>query len=406
MNERNWNGESGTADQANRNIGFTANNATEENDIDLDLAYVTLKEFLYSPLSLSIGRQELRFGNGLIVGDPDTNIYSAATNLAEGDLSARKSFDAVRATLDYNPLVLDAVYAKIEEGANNLNDDVTLAGINASYALDKNTTLEGYFFSKVKGSNAAAVTNYDTNAASYTVNTLNTLNALNKQSSDKVNTLGARVVNKAIKNLAVDLQAAYQLGTYNPKFDTNAAAPDLVSKSQTAGRKAWAAQVEATYDLKDVAMLSKYSPVVAVNYTALSGADREEVGNEDYKGWDPVFEDQTYGHLLNAIMANTNMHRFTLSGKAKLTDDLAMKLDYTGAWLQKKHLEGRETNLSGVSGGRGYRMGDEKYLGQEIDAALVYDYTEDVQFSLLGGVFMPGKNINAGPSLAAGAVRA
>ncbi|MBU1125849.1 MAG: alginate export family protein, partial [Candidatus Omnitrophica bacterium] len=104
LNERNWNGESaaGTS-ESNRNIGLATANAVDEQDLDLDLAFVTLKEFLYSPLTLTVGRQELRFGNGWIVGDPDTNGAALRSHLAEGDLSARKSFDAIRATLDYDP---------------------------------------------------------------------------------------------------------------------------------------------------------------------------------------------------------------------------------------------------------------------------------------------------------------
>jgi hypothetical protein len=35
-------------------------------------------------------------------------------------------------------------------------------------------------------------------------------------------------------------------------------------------------------------------------------------------------------------------------------------------------------------------MSNNKHLGQEIDAKLTYDYTEDVQFGLLAGVFLPG----------------
>ncbi|MCX5703738.1 MAG: hypothetical protein NT066_04525, partial [Candidatus Omnitrophica bacterium] len=53
------------------------NEGVNNTDIDLDLAYATLKEFLYSPLTLTLGRQELHFGNDMIVGDPDTNGVSA-----------------------------------------------------------------------------------------------------------------------------------------------------------------------------------------------------------------------------------------------------------------------------------------------------------------------------------------
>jgi hypothetical protein len=36
--------------------------------------------------------------------------------------------------------------------------------------------------------------------------------------------------------------------------------------------------------------------------------------------------------------------------------------------------------------------GDEsKRLGHEIDGKVAYDYTEDVEFNVMGGVFWPGK---------------
>ncbi len=401
LNERNWNGEERTLGAANRNIGLNtapASNA-DANDVDLDLAYVTLKEFLYSPLSLTIGRQSLRFGNGLVVGDPDTNIYSSATELAEGDLSARKSFDALRATLDYNPLVVDMIYAKVEEGAANLNDDVSLGGINANYALNKNTTVEGFLFSKVTGTNSAAVTNVDSGNATFF--TAGTDNFPLKDKADVVNTIGARVLDKTVKNLTLDVQGAYQFGTYNPKFDPNARVSPAAqrgpnAKAQTSKRSAWATQIMATYDLKDMAMLSKYSPAISGSYTYLSGANRDETrSGEAYKGWDPMFEDQTVGHIMNAIFAESNMHRGSLSANAKLTDDISANVNYIGAWFAKRYPRNadRRAILSEVSTARQFTLKGDKFIGQEIDASLTYDYTEDVQFSLLGGIFLPGRNI-------------
>jgi hypothetical protein len=415
LNERPWNGESAGNSRPNANIGldvgrtsgltvgtgYWSSSGTSESEISLDLAYVTMKEFLYSPLTLTIGRQLLRFGNGFVIGDPDTNIYAEQTSLSEGDLSARKSFDAVRLTVDYSPLVVDGLYAKLQEDRSNLNDDITLMGLNAAYDLGRNTILEGYFFSKVKGSQASAVYNLDAQAATaYDNPAVGSDNYRGK--ADKVNTIGLRAINKSVKNLTVDAQYAWQFGTYNPKFDPNARwlAANQQSRAETANRRAWGVQVEATYDLKDIAQVAKYSPAITGNYTYLSGADRDKLGNTSYRGWDPMFEDQTYGHLMNAIIAQTNMHRIALSGNAKLTDDIGLKLDWTMAWFAKRYPEGRLAVLSGIADGtttaRVFRMGKERYIGQEIDATLTYDYTEDVQFSLLGGIFFPSRAINAG----------
>lgn len=391
LNERNWNGDSAYGTEANRNIGLAdVDEAENENDIDLDLAYVTLKEFLYSPLTVTVGRQLLRFGNGWIVGDPDTNGVALASELAEGDLSSRKSFDAVRTTLDYNPLIVDIIYAKIAENNTVLNNDTTLSGINAAYELDKNTTLEGFFFSKIKGSQATAVTNLEKNNATSFVNSLAV-----KDKADKVFTVGGRVVNKTVKNLSVDAQAAYQFGTYNPKFDPNAHYISNTVKAQTTNRSAWGAELIAAYDLKDIKAISKWKPSIAGAFVYLSGEDRYKVDTDDYKGWDGMYEDQTMGHILNAIMGFSNVKLMSIIAQAKPMDDLTVKLDYVRAWWSKRYPDNSLAILSGVSGAQQFRMQHKSYLGQEFDLTLTYDYTEDVQFSLLGGVFFPGTSINS-----------
>ncbi len=407
LNERNWNGDTvlGLAEN-NRNIGLaTANGANKESQIDLDLAYVTLKEFLYSPLTITAGRQELHFGNDLIIGDPDTNMVALKSSLAEGDLSSRKAFDALRATLDYNPLVVDLIYAKLAENVTTINDDTTLYGVNTKYELDKNTSIEGYFFSKIRGHDATAATNLDGAINGLTVNTVAAWSR-DRKKADEVFTLGSRVVNKTVKNLSVDAQLAYQFGSYNPKFDPNArydgaaanAAGDISNANiaKAAQRSAWATEVFATYDLKDIAMISKYKPSISAGYLYLSGEARDRVGQKTYKGWDPMFENQTFGHIINAIMGYSNLNGYMITLQAKPIEDINLKFDYVGAWLNKKYSEGRLAILSGVSTARQFRMGNKKYIGQEFDLTLTYDYTEDVQFSLLGGMFLPGKSINKG----------
>ena len=69
---------------------------------------VEFKEFLYQPLTVIVGRQNLRYGNGLIIGDPDTDqTASGKVPVAISDLSLRKSFDAVRGIFDFAPWTID-----------------------------------------------------------------------------------------------------------------------------------------------------------------------------------------------------------------------------------------------------------------------------------------------------------
>ncbi|KJJ83903.1 hypothetical protein OMAG_002229, partial [Candidatus Omnitrophus magneticus] len=58
-----------------------------------------LKEFLYSPLTLKIGRQELWFGKGFIVG---ANLQDPDGNLVPREYTEIKSFEGLRDNLDYD----------------------------------------------------------------------------------------------------------------------------------------------------------------------------------------------------------------------------------------------------------------------------------------------------------------
>jgi hypothetical protein len=104
INQRDWNAEplDGTT-----GVPSAANQANNEFDITLDLAYVQLKEIFYAPLTLTIGRQDLLFGRGFIVGwnpqDPQA-VFQA------DEFTQAQSFDAFRATLDFNPWTIDLVY--------------------------------------------------------------------------------------------------------------------------------------------------------------------------------------------------------------------------------------------------------------------------------------------------------
>ena len=175
INERIWNGQNDT------NSGNTNNT-----NIDLDLAYVTLKEFLYSPLTLTVGRQEISFGNSLIIGKSGA---AAGTSSIPSDLSERSAFDAIRATLNYDPLVVDLVYAQVSQSSTkSFENSMSLTGINATYALSKKVDLSAYYWLKKN----------------------NTL--VNDRKPDDVNTIGGLISATPIDNLIASLEAAYQFG--------------------------------------------------------------------------------------------------------------------------------------------------------------------------------------------------
>ena len=330
---------------------------THANDTSfaLDLGYIELKEFLYDPLTLIVGRQDLRYGSCLIVGDPDTNRLVATTltsNVAFADLSMRKSFDAVRGILDFAPYTIDLVYAKVDENTTNLDDDITLLGVNVAYDWGSyNGVTEGYFFS-VNGRNIT----------------------VDAEEEDSTWTVGARTQFDPNDNLTLGLEGAYQGG-------------DIAADATGNKRDAWAGIVNAEYKF-----LNDYNTKVGLQFTYLSGDD--DADDAVVKEWDVLFEDQMPGEILN-LLPNSNLQLLTVTTSMMPREDLTLGLLYTHARLAEK-LNSSTWDTLGVAGssvaGNTYTANtNKKTVGNEIDMYAVYDYTEDVQLKLNGAWFMPGK---------------
>jgi hypothetical protein len=353
----------------------TGSSSEDDDEVLIDLAYLTLREFLYSPLTLTVGRQELRFGNALIVGDPDTNIMATywIGGSAPGlyimpapDLSARKAFDAIRATLDYSPWVVDLILSKIDENDQTVKDDIDLRGINARYdfADDNNTIAEVYYFERDSA----------TNAPGY--------------QDDTVRALGVRAQSMPIDNFLLNAEVAHQSGTYTASATTYP--NDTTYGGRTAGqsdkRDAWAVQLGADYLFAD----KKYTPSLGIWYTYLSGDKDGNLSGETYRAWHPMFEDQGTGTIANAILAYSNCHVLNVNGGMRPRDDTMVMLKYTHITLDKPYTNGNTKILSGVYGNATYLMTDRDHVGDEVDLLVTYDYTEDVQLGLNAGVFIPG----------------
>ncbi len=344
---------------------------SENSSIDIDLAYATMKEFLYSPLTLTIGRQELKFGNSLVVGARTTNAIAGGHLDADrllpnslDDFTMRKSFDAIRAILNYDPLVIDAIYSKVTESGVATFDDTNLYGVNASYAVDKNLNVEGYTFLRARDTGVVV-----------------------GSKGEDLYTTGAKVNYTGIKDLSLGLESAFQYGNHlaNRTLYANEGLNDTTARKV----RAWAVQAMADYQIP---MMTKYVPMVSGSYTYLSG-DKARSQRTTDKGWDPMFEDQNSGTLFNKIFALTNMQIINLNLSVKPIEDVKIIASYYNLRANQPYVvEGALTRtLSGIPGDPIATMKPERYgLGNEVDLGITYDYTEDVQFVLSGGAFMPG----------------
>jgi len=342
INERTW----------GNTIKDSIGNETSNNSkIDLDLAYVTLKEFLYSPLTLTVGRQELRFGNALVIGNGNTLKNGAGDlNGLPRDLSSRKAFDAIRATLNYDPLVIDLVYGTVSNVNTNKSDDSDLFGINAGFDISKKVNVQAYVWDK-KDKSTTGITDSKNN---------------------DVTTVGALVSASLIEDLKASLEGAFQFGHNRSNSDKD---------NQ---HRAFALQGLLDYTFTKV----KYTPMVGIGATYLSGNSKGHVG------WDPMFTDQRIGSIAYAILPFTNMTILSAKASVKPMQDVTLS-----ASLEHYMLNKSVSSITNSYNNQSMAINsNKKQLGNEIDLAVTYDYTEDVQLGLTAGTFLKGSAFSGNKS--------
>ncbi|HPB68077.1 MAG TPA: hypothetical protein PKU74_04120, partial [Candidatus Omnitrophota bacterium] len=192
-----------------------------DNVVDLNLAYVTLREMLYSPLTVVIGRQNFVYGNAFVISSGGmSDELSGSLKSVPGDMTKRNAADAVRMIFDYSPLTIDVVAAKVDSnnllGVGSQDDDIDLFGVNANWELGDNsgTVLESYFWARIDQSvkdDALGV------------------------KADTVYMPGVHIAANIMDSLSVSAELAYQFG--NKNYGT----------AQSADRKAAGAQLIANY---------------------------------------------------------------------------------------------------------------------------------------------------------------
>jgi hypothetical protein len=80
--------------------------------------------------------------------------------------------------------------------------------------------------------------------------------------------------------------------------------------------------------------------------------------------------------------------------------DVTLKSEVYSYWLAKAGTDDMVFGFAGMTSvarpGQLLNTTKRAHLGYETDLTLTYDYTEDVQFNLLGGLFLPGNVFSSG----------
>ncbi|MFA5075525.1 MAG: alginate export family protein [Candidatus Babeliales bacterium] len=327
---------------ANRNGG---NGSAGDSDIYLAAGYVTLKEMFEQPFTLKAGTMGVRLGSGLLVGDADTNrVTTGPFNFELADLSPRKAFTGFVGILDLKPITITGAALKVTEGTTTVaNDDVNAYAINVGYDLAE------------VGMQSGIGEVYWVERAGRDANSGNT----------PVDNYGIRIQASPVENFNAGAEFCYQRSKI---AIANVAGYEA---ARTGGDSNTAILLNAGYTMPDVVM----APAFSVDYTRLS------------KNWNAMMEDMTPADIANVLFPNTNVQCVGVTVAAKPMTDVGASLRYASFRAVKEVPNGAFTSNWKATP---YTTQDNRNLGQELDLHLTYDYSEDVQFGLMGGIFMPG----------------
>ena len=361
----------------------TEHSSASDTNVQLYLAYATLREFLYSPLSVTVGRQIFNYGNGLIIGAGGVNNATTSGVGLAGvavDLTKRTSYDGIKAVLDYKPLTVDLIYFKNnqrlltgDQASTKSSSDVY--GLNANYQLGDamNSVVEGYFFSRLNGSD-------------------NSSTPVDK--GNKTYVPGLRVSTNPVKGLNTQAEVAWQLGSQTVGSGTSSASEK---------RRAMAFQVMASYAVP-TASLEKYKPSVNASFTHVSGDKNAGVNQitdsvkstKYYTAWDPLFESQGSGTIYNTLFNLTNLNILTIGGQMTPIQDVTASFAWSKLTADRKYRGDNVLTLLQPDGSSVTpTTSGNKDIGNEYDVNVNYNYTEDVLFGVNLGWFVPGKTFKA-----------
>ena len=307
-------------------------NGEDTNSINLDLAYIKVSDLGIAGLDLTVGRQEIQFGEGLVVGSayvPGYSYPNGNTWIVAEDLGLQRAFDAIR--VDYKgtaPVDVTAFMAKIIEKVDT-NRDRNLYGVNVGFDIQDTARLEGYYV------------RYQ----------------LMSTDNFSLGTIGLRATGD-VAGLGLKGEFAKQLGKWYPGGRDN---------------EGWALLLGGEYNF-DAAV----SGNIHANLNLFSGYD----GSGDNTEWITRFPYNTGSRIgpINYVLITdwaiemlNNARVINVGAAVNPVEKICINFDWWNVNLMEEAW-----------------AGDDKTIGNEIAAGITYNYTEDLCFGLQYGVLLTG----------------
>ncbi len=340
-------------------------NQFDRNHTDLDVfleeAYMQVANIYDSSLSILAGRQFMTFGDNPHADNfnkwwggsfwfGDGNMMSP-DDIADIGTWETDPFDALVLEWDLDTAIVDVWYAQAVDDPGPDDLDVGVWAINASYIGMEGHQLDGYF----------AYTDGD-------------FSEVNMGEIEQF-VVGARLAGDCMTDvLSYKAEVAYNFGDID-----NGGIPGVALNTVGDGDfEGFGAEAginwHPEYDM---------NPNIGFIYTWLEGDENNVPGalnqDEDFDGFISLFEDKTYGEILDP---NSNVHIFHVSGGLDLNESWSLCSDWYYFLLDE---DGNDVTMLGFA-----NPADDDDLGFEWDLQLDYQFNEEVGAFAGGGVFWPG----------------
>jgi hypothetical protein len=327
----------------------------ESDTMDLYQGYVKFGGQPNFPLSLKVGRQELRYGDEMLIGRSDFS-------------NIPRSFDAIKARYDIGGFTVDAftshrVIARAN-AFNQGNDREVFSGIYSDLktVLPKHD-LQLYFLAR----------NVESKPSNITV----PLNSI--PSPRDIYTAGGRIESSTntLPGWDYNVEGAYQFGRFKSSITSPSQRDD-----------AFATHLAAGYTWND-AMLT---PRVGIEYNFASGDDNPKDGV--HRTFDNLFPSNHRPFGLMDFVSWQNIHDVSITTLIHPAQNLSITNEVHGFWLADTH--DFFYNTSGVArttGGYGIKPGAGQYVGTEYDFLASYNFLKCANFQLGYGHFFVGNYV-------------
>lgn len=350
--------------------GTTAPSAANDQfDVILNLANITIKELYYPELTVRIGRQNVQWGEGFVIGSAQVGNPDPSNSHTADEFSAFNSLDAIRAMINKDEWHFDLLAAKLQENRVNAGDDENLYGINIGRTFDAYSAEAEIYY----------INDRDSEPADVFGNTL--------QGSSEVNAFGARGSLRPWDRLKLSGETVFEFGEEGGAAAGGAtiAAGTHSSAFNPVGRieqniRAWAFDVRAEWEWRELV----WPTTLGAEWVYYSGEENAEDGaSNNYlpllrgKYHSAIREFQGYFYFPNVGVTPgyTNEHQIMFDALLHPFNnkDLTLFTRWLIFWFDDVPIEGRGNKI-----------------GSEWDTKFSYDYTEDLKFSMIGALFFPG----------------